>query len=61
MPTILLEKQEILGKDFTMVDGIKIRFLPDCPKCGANEWTLTATDEYLKCSCGAKFYNRNRV
>jgi lysyl-tRNA synthetase class I len=44
-----------------VIDGYLIPFLPDCPKCGRNEYHVTGTGKYLVCACGAKYFNRGRV
>jgi hypothetical protein len=61
MTTTILEKPEIEGKHFIIIDDLKIKLLPDCPKCHRNVWHVTQDGIYLVCSCGAKFYNRGRA
>lgn len=31
-----------------------VNHLPDCPKCGKNEWTFSGNGKYLICPCGKK-------
>ena len=52
---------EIEGMHFILVDGRKVKLLPDCTKCGLNQYRLTGDGLFLVCPCGAKYYNRGRV
>lgn len=48
-------------KKQVIIDGIPVNKLPDCPRCGRNEYTLSADGQILKCPCGARYNNRGKV
>lgn len=54
--------ENVIEKEKTInFDGITIKKLPDCPKCGRNEYMVSGNGEFLKCPCGQKYFNKGRV
>ena len=44
-----------------IIDGTPVNKLPDCPKCGRNEYYITPDTLKLVCPCGAIFWNKGRI
>jgi hypothetical protein len=57
METLTAEKT----KKHIVIDDIVVPVLPDCPKCGLNQWHVTGTGKFLICQCEARYFNRNKV